>query len=1346
MLKRALSSAGVILISTLSMAVTLPGAWAGEGDCIRWLSFEEGSGSTTRDRTGYHKDAVLKGNPQWVEGKVGRALSFDGDDHVDCGNSGIPVNGPATIAGWFKFSEVQNGRFLHNLLYAHRDNNFLYMLMGAQYWHDSKCATDTWYHIALTYDGITSTARLYIDGIEKSLGQPSPHDVLALENLIIGGHPKYPNFKGVIDEVKIYKRALTGEEVQQLHEGEALSGDIVAPDSTSEIPAKKMKAKKRASANLAVPLMASPVIDGRDTTADEWEGACSLTGWADNILGVANKDKTVVEVGYSNDALYIRMVYPVTEEFRRTSVNYAEAPLKTGVSERDGDIFKDDHLGFYLSPPESRDVYFFGVNGANVKRDSRNGDAAWNGQWQVNQSCDRHFWRVEFSLPLRGFGGDLSADRTWGINFLHGARQVQPMESVWAYRPAQTVPLTGMRFLPEKISVALLDFGDLNEGIVAFKGRIANRGTEPLEVTSEVEVADAGRDRKVIAGPAKETHALAPGEKKELALDFKVPRSLYGHVTVRIRDAKGTPLLDHTLPFAFSRDIGMEARYIPTPELLQVILNLDDAGTVGKVTGCTIKVISGDTRKEVLVKEIAELQALDRIEIDCTKLPVGSYEVVADVKMGPEVVSLKSSMTKDPPPEWLNNTVGISDKVPVPWTPLTIEGRKISCLLRDYTFGVAGFPSQISVLGKDILAGPVRVSAKVDGTSHLLKEGTFRPYDRKDTRISFKTVSHAGPVSVEGDTWIEYDGFVWNTMTFSSDKPATVESVSVEIPLKKEYATLWWSGDDVAFTSPMTRGDTFAPPQAVSAFPPPPKNFLRLGDEERGIQLYHESLEGWDVRQTLIPGETDYVIRYVARPTVRGKPRPLALGYMALPCKRRDPKFRLKDALGWSRTEQMDRAAMEKAGQLFQVHLYDENWSLHWNYLNFWNEDVFEKDFLEKFRGKWKKEWQDKRHTFAMYIQGGQHDANTPEYQKYRFEWQPVPGKAPYIPRDPKTRHVRHLVNGCRNARSSVDFQMWHLDKTLKYLSEDGKIPFHAYIDCYGHHNTACSNVLHGCPKEGRVPVLATREYLKRIYTIYKEVNPLNQIYLHAKENSMHAAGFCDVRIDGEQFTAPYMSLRVSTPSLPRNYTRMLNLAQVRASIQAYAWGPERYHLYQFWKWNKEEPDEVRAARAHLWGLTFSHDVPVWSAGTPANIPRAVLELGWNENVEFIPYWRKQTGIEVSSSVDPVVASGWRRGDGNLLVMVVNDSDEPDVCRLKIDLARYGFRNGRVNCRDYGAAGLGYPDTIFVPTGNRRNHLKESPYYVHPWKIEVKEFSVEKAGDVPVEVKEHSYRLLRFFQ
>ncbi len=321
------------------------------------------------------------------------------------------------------------------------------------------------------------------------------------------------------------------------------------------------RAGEDASVSLGVPLISPPVIDGRNTTADEWEGASSLTGWADNMLGVANKDKTVVNVGYSKDTLYIRMVYPIPEEFRRNSVFYSEAPLKTDVSEKDGDIFQDDYLGFYLSRPESRDIYFFGVNGAGAKRDSKNGDVAWNRQWQVGQKWDRNFWRVEFSLPLSAFGDK----EVWGINFVHGARQVEPMESIWAYRPAQIRPMVGMRLLPQKVSVELLDFGDLNEGVLAFKGRITNRGTEPLEVESEVEVADGQSDRKVIFGPVKEKYTLKPGEKRDLAVSFKAPGSLYGDVTVRIKDAKGTQLLNHTLRFVFSRDIRMEARFIPTP-------------------------------------------------------------------------------------------------------------------------------------------------------------------------------------------------------------------------------------------------------------------------------------------------------------------------------------------------------------------------------------------------------------------------------------------------------------------------------------------------------------------------------------------------------------------------------------------------------------------------------------------------------------------------------------------------------------------------------------------------------------------------------------------------------------
>ncbi|MBI3922408.1 MAG: hypothetical protein HY318_13385, partial [Armatimonadetes bacterium] len=41
---------------------------------------------------------------------------------------------------------------------------------------------------------------------------------------------------------------------------------------------------------LAVPPMTAPVIDGRLSSATEWQSACQITGWVDSILGVANHD------------------------------------------------------------------------------------------------------------------------------------------------------------------------------------------------------------------------------------------------------------------------------------------------------------------------------------------------------------------------------------------------------------------------------------------------------------------------------------------------------------------------------------------------------------------------------------------------------------------------------------------------------------------------------------------------------------------------------------------------------------------------------------------------------------------------------------------------------------------------------------------------------------------------------------------------------------------------------------------------------------------------------------------------------------------------------------------------
>jgi hypothetical protein len=76
-----------------------------------------------------------------------------------------------------------------------------------------------WYTIAYTYDG--TTAKFYVNGaLASSIPNTSPVTFTPNSfNILIGKHenPLYPYyFKGVIDEIRIYNRAITNQEVGYL--------------------------------------------------------------------------------------------------------------------------------------------------------------------------------------------------------------------------------------------------------------------------------------------------------------------------------------------------------------------------------------------------------------------------------------------------------------------------------------------------------------------------------------------------------------------------------------------------------------------------------------------------------------------------------------------------------------------------------------------------------------------------------------------------------------------------------------------------------------------------------------------------------------------------------------------------------------------------------------------------------------------------------------------------------------------------------------------------------------------------------------------------------------------------
>ena len=87
-------------------------------------------------------------------------------------------------------------------------------------WKQSNGTLDTdWHHLAMTFDGKVVT--LYIDGkFDVDMPDAFVMGIAVSNDLIIGdhSHPPYKGqwpFVGLIDEVRIYNRALSADEVKQ---------------------------------------------------------------------------------------------------------------------------------------------------------------------------------------------------------------------------------------------------------------------------------------------------------------------------------------------------------------------------------------------------------------------------------------------------------------------------------------------------------------------------------------------------------------------------------------------------------------------------------------------------------------------------------------------------------------------------------------------------------------------------------------------------------------------------------------------------------------------------------------------------------------------------------------------------------------------------------------------------------------------------------------------------------------------------------------------------------------------------------------------------------------------------
>lgn len=215
-------------INVAASAVGLGGSTSLAQSLVAAYRFDEAGGSIVTDASGRNNHGTVTGAVPAV-GKFGNALKFNGiNNWVTVNDSdSLDLSAGMTLEAWIKPTLIQRSSILtKELIVGGRVfgmNSYDDADLPSSIINDgiaervvagnTQLPINTWTHLASTYDG--SIQRLYINGqLAKSRVQTGKIKISG-GNLRIGGNNFASEFfNGLIDEVKIYNRALTATEIQ----------------------------------------------------------------------------------------------------------------------------------------------------------------------------------------------------------------------------------------------------------------------------------------------------------------------------------------------------------------------------------------------------------------------------------------------------------------------------------------------------------------------------------------------------------------------------------------------------------------------------------------------------------------------------------------------------------------------------------------------------------------------------------------------------------------------------------------------------------------------------------------------------------------------------------------------------------------------------------------------------------------------------------------------------------------------------------------------------------------------------------------------------------------------------
>ena len=183
-------------------------------------------------------DLTEVGSPSYVTGKFGTAIQFNGTSQGVTSTSAVIPNPAATISLWYNGNGTATAEFYiigagvggtsYGLDIHYYNGNFWagvvdggsFQGVGTGY---TPVSTSEWYHLALTWDGSTSTdsMKFYINGVlETNITPTVTAASLTYSSFGIGKTSTSTYAPGIVDQVRIYGSVLTPQQIYDLWQKE----------------------------------------------------------------------------------------------------------------------------------------------------------------------------------------------------------------------------------------------------------------------------------------------------------------------------------------------------------------------------------------------------------------------------------------------------------------------------------------------------------------------------------------------------------------------------------------------------------------------------------------------------------------------------------------------------------------------------------------------------------------------------------------------------------------------------------------------------------------------------------------------------------------------------------------------------------------------------------------------------------------------------------------------------------------------------------------------------------------------------------------------------------------------